>query len=451
MPKRHIVLSEAVAKADHIVRATLRNRVGTTIGGVVGTAVSGVVCGVFLPKRLTDPIKLRFQPTPAQATRLNLALLAARLPEMSFNATTRFGNRRIVFSADKVWCSSISTGHRYGIPFVSDFTGEPTDFHMTHFGIGAPARRRGAFSLTPNRVINTGMIIIPSYTGNVRVRRAPRPRFSLRNGVRLVFTKHFSYEKDDRDEAISFSELAAEFRLTGKTQNISDVSKDLDDFLLLSSFAARHRCVSLGWTYTDSRGNIVHHYRRDIAIPKEKDISSRDTLIDITEFPKFIRAAYRRFCGFTEKDQFGRAIYPLISDADKTTEMSYFSLFSGLESALLFADRTFHIFPRGHRPLHERWTVFHAKYSVDISDLWPVTDKTNGITLVQLRNKVAHGEYLNPGQTLALLYAREHLRWAVERVVLSLLGWPVAKSRVRAGSLGHLYPYNNWKQARATF
>jgi hypothetical protein len=377
--------------------------------------------------------------------------MAAGLPELSFSAATRFGNRRIAFSAERVWCSSISTGHRYGMPFVTDFTGEPTDFHIVHSGIGAPARRQGTFSLTPNALINTPMTVMHSYTGSVKVHRLRQQRFLLRNGTRLAFTKHFSYREGERGETISFSELAAEFRVPKNVVNISDVSDDFDDFLLLTSFAARHRCVCLGWTYTNPRGDLVTHYRRDIVIPQEKKVSNSEALIGIAEFPGFIRASYRRFCGFTEKEQFRSAIYPLISDADKTTEMSYFSLFSALESALLFADLTLHLFPKGHRPLHERWSLFSAYYGVDLSDLWPITDKTNGITLVRLRNKVAHGEYLNPAQTLALLYAREHLRWAVERVVLALLDWPVANSKVRPSFLGHMHPYHNWKQARAAF
>jgi len=444
MRKRQIVLSEAVANADHLVRATLSNRVGTT--------VRGVLCGVFLPKRLIDPIKLHFAPTPAQANGLNLAIMAGRGSALSFRATTRYGGPRIDFSADQVWCSSIGTGHQWGIPFVSDFTGDATEFHVVKFlGVEPGARLQGTFFLTPNILINTAMSIMRSYTGSVKVRRICRPRISLRSGIRLAFTKHFRYRDGNGNETISFPELVAEFRTSAKTLDIAAASEHVDTFLLLTSFATRHRCVCLGWSYADSRGAVVDHYRRDIVIPKERDISTNDTLIDIAEFPKFIRAAYRSFCRFTEKEQFRRALYPLINDADKTTEMSYFSLFSALESSLLFADRTFRLFPRGHQKLHVRWRLFQAKYAVDLSDLWPITDQANGITLVQLRNKVAHGEYLNPAQTLALLYAREHLRWAVERVVLSLLGWPVSRSKARPGFLGHMHAYHEWKQARAAF
>lgn len=441
MSKRQILLSEAIAKAKYLVRATLRNR--------AGAKVSGVLCGVFLPERLTDPIKLHFQPTPKQARLVDFARLAAPSYELSFSATTRTGGRRIKFSADRLWCSSIGSGHHYGIPFVTDFTGEPTDFHITHFGFMAGSRPEGTFFLTPNALINTAMTIMPSYTGTVTVRHVCRPRFSLRSGVRLAFTEHFRYRKGERNESISFPELVAEFK--ADNLDISAASRDLDNFLLLTSFATRHRCVCMGWTYTNSHGDLIEHYRRDIAIPKERDVSTNDTLIDIRDFPKFIRAAFRHFCRFTEKEQFSSAIYPLINDADKTTEMSYFGLFSALESALLFADLTFNLFPKGHRSLPERWRLFQIKYAVDLSDLWPLVDRTGGITLTQLRNKVAHGQYLNPAQTLALLYAREHLRWTVERVVLSLLGWPVPLSKVHPGFLGRMHTYRNWRQARAAF
>ena len=242
----------------------------------------------------------------------------------------------------------------------------------------------------------------------------------------------------------------AEFRPAKKAFVIATASEDLDDFLVLTSFAARHRCVCLGWTYHDQRGDVMEHYRRDIVIPKEKKISRNDSLIGTAEFPRFIRVAYRSFCSFKEKDQFKSALYPLISDLS-ITEMSYFSLFSALESALLCADRTFSLFPPKEHRLQERWQLFQAKYRIDLSDLWPLTEGAKGITLARLRNKVAHGEYLDPSQTQALLYARQHLRWTVERVVLTLLGWPIQSSNVSPASLGHMHPYCHWQQGRASF
>ena len=444
MSKRQIVLSETLAKARYLVRATLGNE--------TGSSVKGVLCGVFLPERLADPIKLHFQPTRKQVIGVNFARFSSHSTSLSFKATMRYGGRRITFSASKIWCSNTSEGHHDGIHFVTDFTAEPADFRILKFGLTKGSPPGGTFSLTPNALINTAMTVMRSYTGSVKVRRICRPRFTLRSGIRLAFTEHFRYRDSHEGETISSAELVAEFTPTRKFSGIDACREDLDNLLLLTSFAARHRCVCMDWSYSNRRGDIVEHYRRDIVTPKERKISRDDALVSMAEFPRFIRVAYRNFSKFKEKDQFRSALYPLINDAEKTTEMSYFSLFSALESALLFADRTFNLFrKKGHQSLHERWRLFQTKYAVDASDLWPIIDDTGGVTLTQLRNKVAHGEYLDPAQTLALLYAREHLRWTVERVLLSLLGWPISSSKVSSSSLGRLYPYLDWSQARTAF
>jgi|ERR1700683_230709 len=130
MSKRQVVLSETLAKAKYLVRATLRNN--------AGAKVSGILCGVFLPQRLADPIKLHFQPTRKQMLGVNFARFSAQSTALSFSATTRHGGRRIKFSAKQIWYSNTSEGHHNGIPFVSEFTAEPTDFprHSIRLGRG---------------------------------------------------------------------------------------------------------------------------------------------------------------------------------------------------------------------------------------------------------------------------------------------------------------------------
>ena len=94
MSRRPIVLSEVLSNAKYLVRATLRNQ--------AGFKVSGVLCGVFLPERLTDPIKLRFHPTAKQVTGVQFARFKGRSAELSFRATVRHGGRRTTLSADRI-------------------------------------------------------------------------------------------------------------------------------------------------------------------------------------------------------------------------------------------------------------------------------------------------------------------------------------------------------------
>jgi hypothetical protein len=89
------------------------------------------------------------------------------------------------------------------------------------------------------------------------------------------------------------------------------------------------------------------------------------------------------------------------------------------------------------------------QYRVDLSDLWPVTDDGNGITLAQIRNKLIHGYFIGPEFERSLWIARVHLEWIVERLLLAVLGWDGRRhSRVGFMALKIFAPYHNWKQAR---
>lgn len=89
------------------------------------------------------------------------------------------------------------------------------------------------------------------------------------------------------------------------------------------------------------------------------------------------------------------------------------------------------------------------QYRVGLSDLWPVTDHRNGISLAQIRNKLIHGYFIAPEFEQSLWVARVHLEWVVERLLLAVLGWdPRRLSRVTSMTLETFTPYHNWKQAR---
>ena len=97
------------------------------------------------------------------------------------------------------------------------------------------------------------------------------------------------------------------------------------------------------------------------------------------------------------------------------------------------------------RPL---FSFFQQKHPTDLNDLWPLFDPSRGVPLVGIRNRLAHGEPIAFGEMTALVYAGFHLRWTLERLVLSTLGWPVSKSLVKPESLRYLNPYN-WKSVIA--
>ena len=75
---------------------------------------------------------------------------------------------------------------------------------------------------------------------------------------------------------------------------------------------------------------------------------------------------------------------------------------------------------------------FCEEYGVKLDDLWPVlTDKRGEISLTDIRNRIVHGTPVSPTQFHALIGAKQHMRWVVERSLLAVLGWPLEKSKVR--------------------
>jgi len=69
-------------------------------------------------------------------------------------------------------------------------------------------------------------------------------------------------------------------------------------------------------------------------------------------------------------------------------------------------------------------------YGVDLTDLWPVTDTGDDISLLGIRNALIHGRTFTDPQRYSLIAAREHLHWTIERLLLGFFEWPTARSTV---------------------
>ena len=77
---------------------------------------------------------------------------------------------------------------------------------------------------------------------------------------------------------------------------------------------------------------------------------------------------------------------------------------------------------------------FIDSLEVDLSDLWPLysTDKER---LIEIRNRMVHGDLDLTLSTGSLWIATEHLQWMLERILLKLVKWPIEKSRVERSFL----------------
>lgn len=86
--------------------------------------------------------------------------------------------------------------------------------------------------------------------------------------------------------------------------------------------------------------------------------------------------------------------------------------------------------------LSEAFDLFCKEYCIDLSDLWPVfSSEKDKAGLVNVRNRLVHGDPFPPTQLHQLAVAREHLQYTLERTLVRVLGFEVAKTNVAPNRL----------------
>ncbi|MBW4055990.1 MAG: hypothetical protein HIU83_11450 [Proteobacteria bacterium] len=80
--------------------------------------------------------------------------------------------------------------------------------------------------------------------------------------------------------------------------------------------------------------------------------------------------------------------------------------------------------------MREAFESFCKKYTIYLTDLWPVFGENDAVGLVDIRNKLIHGDPLDHDVFGTLIIAKEHLKYTLERVLMRILNWNLAKSKV---------------------
>jgi hypothetical protein len=317
------------------------------------------------------------------------------------------------------------------------------------------------------------------------------------NGLRLTFKRHFKTHENAGGEYVTSSRLVAEFDLEDPPSAIAHVDDSitgcLDDFLLIASFAARQRSVWYGWETFDAESH-AKFYRRNVAIPNnKKQTKTEDGVISRADFEEFLKVAYSTLIEGEPKDLLRQALNYTIPQEGQTVNGRFITLYSALETLVLYFRRRNNLETvfaveeddswKQLRRDFKRWlkeesvlkgdenkskqrlicgnlsalnriafsTAFNKCckfYSVNLQHLWPMTNNTTGAegwSLSEIRNKLVHGESLNEPQLQSLIPAQYHLQWAVERLILVVLGWDIARSNVTPDRLHNNSIYQNWE------
>jgi hypothetical protein len=438
--------------------------------------VTRIPCAVWLPTCPDEKPLIRF------SSRDDGLLRFARGPYELDGTIYGFDKKpATLISGRGVWFQDVSSRVTSGDepPVVTGF-GLPEKLVVSRSLHSSPTPEQSAthlyLQITENQLLAPFQIIETSYTGTRKVRTVSMQRIDVRGLGRLRFTRHYHERKSKlhpRERTVR-DFLVAETKIDVPALTLlakdSEVRKSLEDCLLIASFAARQRTVAPTWHAVDNT-HFVNCYAGNVGIPEQKASPSiRDVLIDSGEFSAFFRKALKHFDSLPEPARvlLRDALYKALPSPSKTLEARYLSLFSALESTILWFRRNedlVYTIPRngGWRafssdvksligshssipdesrrdmildkvselrriPLSHVFFAYCKRFRVDLSDLWPVFGQAG--CLNDIRNRLSHGDTYGRAALEALAYAQANLEVLVERLLLAAFKWPVARSNV---------------------
>jgi len=439
---------------------------------VHGAEINAVPCKIYLPERIYEKPYIIFKPQMKDSHRI-MTLHKGELRASVFGFDQKL---QTTIEAPKVYFSASSTKHWGDDISETTVSGEPQDLHIVnHFSTPETQEKTSiVFWVSPNEFLTPFMMCENSYTGDVNYELVSNLTFLIKDDVQIVLEKHFASKIEINDDFVQWSFLVATTDLSIAASDVESlkgkVLPNIDDFLLIASFAARKRTSCLGWTATDNNSHSTF-YRGNHTFPKgSDDVDIEDGVLDIQSFKEFMEVSYSSFLRYENKLALRNALYTTVPASSQAIETSFLSYFSGLETLILdfrrqeniefilqedeWKDLRSHleksikscIKPKLEREkraliysklgelnrvsLREAFEVFCAKYEINLNDLWPVFGNKEMVGLVDIRNKLIHGDPFPHELFNALILANSHLKYTLERVILRIFGWDVEETKV---------------------
>lgn len=456
-------------------------RLTVNIGDSEIKAVRGIV---ILPRHLTDYPKIELYPTENQLKtfRPNVSPVYSIKGNLMGPRRQNLGTVKATeVHSDIIQCSTVK-------PTV----GEPIDLVLTR-SLSRPTLGRAK----GNALITDNQLLQPAYISWDDEKREIVRQFKFKpdRNISLAFDINVQNWRDP--EISAFSELECTYSVKRGTYDQEKILEIIDDVLLLASFAARRKTTCLKFSYEDSNLEVTK-FLRDRTFPKRLETGYRRVpLIELREFKSFMAIALRTFNKLPDKEPFRRLLNFTFATTDSTLEADFVMLYAALEmfvgrfrsfnnldliltkskfakfrdlSSKFLTSLDFAPYLEGpdapgkkrEKEIEHKRNLMKDKlgelnrvsfseafrqcvnhFSVDLDDLWPTIGKSP--TLSGIRNNIVHGSHFRRDQSAGLIFAREHLRWTLERLILALLKFPVEKTNVSRGYLRYLNPHSAWK------
>lgn len=453
-----------------------------------GRTFPDVRCDIRLPKRSCGRIEVLCWLNQQQQEQLE------GIWEVSLQATLYYAGgtkkRGDIFIARGIIESAV--GHeRANVGYEYKTSISPSDLAVTEYWAkksGDDQATGGEYWITPSSLLAPISLKRLCPTDGLRIEPVEVLSCRLENGIGLQFADNQVFLENENRSTTVRLELVARLSVARDVTDVPTLLPSLDNLLLLGSFAERKRVLCAGWSAWD-KSRIQRFYRRSIAIEDDTTTTDRvDPLIKKYEFREFLERANRSFSQLRHRELIVLAINGVTSKSNAPLEVQYMSIFSVLESLVLYHKREHdnemivtaetwkemrpaikeslkHVpgmpkDPNRRKLIYEKIgelnsPAFRSAYAAAqqqsdwvVDDLWPVADKSQGPSLTCMRNRIVHGVPVEPNDIKALAVATLHLRWTIERALLAILDWPLERSAVDSHSLNGWIPYKDWRAIR---
>lgn len=459
-----------------------------------GRGLTNIPCRLYLPNKIGNTPILELRPSKKDFH------IIARSHDVGLKAEV-IGRDNVTEKAIEsselrlLECITRNWGHDLT---ESSIFAEPQHLRIVNNLRGHTPKKRTlvSFWISPNDFLSPLIFSSRSYTGTVENKKKNLYKKIINKGLALTFDKHFQYNDKNKMELRQWSNLVACAKINIPAENVdeflSTVLPEVDNFLLVVSLATKRRTACIGWTASDGK-TFTTYYRGNFKYPDfKKDGRIEDGLIEHQDFGQFVDITHASFMAFENKLALRNAIWAIVPSKETTIEESFLRLFAGLETLVLDFKRSKgmeYVLPlskwamvkenikkhigsckelemtstqRGSMykkldelnriSLREAFAAFCIEYAINVEDLWPVFNLAGIAGLVEIRNKLTHGDPLPSKLFPSLMVAREHLRALVERVMVSVLGWDYEQTKVSPQHIEHTtYLIRDMPEAQKTF
>jgi hypothetical protein len=443
-----------------------------------GEVLDDYLCCFFLPTREVAKMWVLIRaPIPTE----NLVALHWR-----FSCELTVGSS--VLFAEEIFSSGYTEWDWQQNGLETTLVGEITRLKINRDAPGASVVSKVTFSVTPSALLRSADVVIDR-DGKVVSQRVVRegPVCSAEPGSTFRF---YSVYRPNVSGKPDFG-VECELVESAHMHDFSRVVLLLRDVLVAASLAERRIVFLTGWTISYANGASSSFYRRDFTAPPEEEVDIDETLISLRDIEEFLNQSIGSFGTSPHSGALKQAIYFALYGQAPGIGESFVMLFAGIETLLNAFEPVHNVAPPVSKPtwqtladkitatlesapaflaldkdtktrvlgavkgsnqvsFGDRFKKMCTSQNIDLSDLWPMLGGKS--SLYSVRNRIVHGRlFASDQEWFRVISAKSHLRWTLERSILSILGWPIDRSRSSSKSLCGLTLYGNWRSDEAYF